>query len=47
MEVTRPSDEALKPLRLRVAPASEAIGDTAVQELVRRDVRLLSAQRLR
>jgi hypothetical protein len=42
---TGPSDEALMPLRLRVAAASEAIGDTDVQELVRRDLRLLLAQK--
>lgn len=33
------------PLRLRVAATSEAIGDTEVQELVRRDLRLLLAQK--
>ena len=44
---TGPSDKALMPLRLRVAAASEAIGETDVQELVRRDLRLLLAQRLR
>ena len=38
---TGPSDEALMPLRLRVAAASEAVGDTEVQEFVRRDLRLL------
>ena len=42
---TGPSDKALMPLRLRVAAASEAIGDTEVQELVRRDLRLLLAQK--
>jgi hypothetical protein len=42
---TGPSDEALMPLRLRVTAASEAIGDTDVQELVRRDLRLLLAQK--
>ena len=42
---TGPSDEALMPLRLRVAAASEAIGDAEVQELVRRDLRLLLAQK--
>jgi hypothetical protein len=38
---TGPSDEALMPLRLRVAAASEAVGDTEVQEFIRRDLRLL------
>ena len=42
---TGPSDEALMPLRLRVAAASEAIGDTDVQQLVGRDLRLLLAQK--
>ncbi len=42
---TGPSEEALMPLRLRVAAASEATDDTDVQELVRRDLRLLLAQK--
>ena len=42
---TGPSDKALIPLRLRVAAASESIGDTDVQQLVRRDLRLLLAQK--
>ena len=38
---TGPSEETLMPLRLSVATRSEAVGDTEVQEFVRRDLRLL------
>ena len=41
---TGPSDEALMPLRLRVAAASELTSDTEMQDFVRRDVRLLFAR---
>jgi hypothetical protein len=42
---TGPSDEALMPPRLRVAAAAEAISGAELQELVRRDVRLLWARK--
>ena len=38
---TGPSEETLMPLRLSVATRSEAVGDTEVQEFVRRDLSLL------
>ena len=38
---TGPSEETLMPLRLSVATCSQAVGDTEVQEFVRRDLRLL------
>ena len=38
---TGPSEETLMPLRLSVATRSQAVGDTEVQEFVRRDLRLL------
>ncbi len=41
---TGQNEVALMPLRLRVATSSEAIGDTDVQEFVRRDLRLLLAR---
>jgi hypothetical protein len=41
---TGPSEETLMPLRLGVATRSDAVGDTEVQEFVRRDLRLLLAK---
>ena len=40
---TAPNDEALLPLRLRLAAQSEALNDTELQEFIRRDLRLLLA----
>jgi hypothetical protein len=40
---TGPSDLRLLPLRLLVATHSQALGDAEVQQLVRRDLRLLLA----
>ena len=40
---TGPNDEALLPLRLRLAVHSETLDDIELQELVRRDLRLLLA----
>jgi len=41
---TGPNEAPLMPLRLSVATRSEAVGDTEVQEFVRRDLRLLLAR---
>jgi hypothetical protein len=44
---TGPSEQALIPLRLRLAVLSRGISDTDMLPLIRRDVRLLLAQKQR